>query len=76
MKIPQFEKPPTVAVYQKRTSGKYYMLVTEKDVDTVNNAAARKPLIEHKYSIIELGVGQSFIDIWCKRYKINNFEIK
>lgn len=76
MKIPQFEKQPTVAVYQKRKSGKYYMLVTEKDVDTVNNAAARKPLIEHKYSIIELGIGQSFIDTWCKKYKINNFEIK
>ena len=76
MKIPQFDKIPTVAVYQKRTNGNYYMLVTEKDVDTVNNAHARKPLIPHKYKIIELGVGSSFIQPWCKKYKIKSFEQK
>jgi hypothetical protein len=76
MKIPEFDKIPTVAVYQKRTNGNYYMLVTEKDVDTVNNAHARKPLIEHKYKIIELGVGASFIETWSKKYKIKSFEQK
>lgn len=75
MKIPQFDKIPTVVVYRKRTNGNYYMIVTEKDVDTVNNAQARKPLIPHKYQIIELGVGQSFIEIWMEKYKIKKFEI-
>jgi len=76
MKIPDFEKVPTVAVYRKRTNGNYYMLVTEKDVDTVNNAHARKPLIPHKYQIVELGVGSSFIEYWMKKYKIKSFEQK
>jgi hypothetical protein len=75
MKIPQFDKIPTVAVYRKRTNGNCYMIVTEKEVDTVNNAQARKPLIPHKYQIIELGVGQSFIEIWMEKYKIKKFEI-
>lgn len=76
MKIPQFEKQPTVAVYRKRTNGKHYMLVTEQHVDVVNNANARKPLIPHNYQIVELGVGASFIEYWAKRYKITSFEQK
>ncbi len=76
MKIPEFNNTPTVAVYTKRKNGKAYMLVTEKHVDIVNNAQARKPLIEHKYEIIELGVGGSFIEVWSKKYKIEKFEIK
>lgn len=76
MKIPNFEKVPTVAVYRKRTDGNCYMMVTEQHVDVVNNAQARKPLIPHKYQIIELGVGSSFIEYWMKKYKITKFEIK
>lgn len=76
MKIPKFNNPPTVVVYQKTKNGKEYMLVTETHVDVVNNANARKPLIDHKYEIIELGVGESFIEIWAKKYKIKNFEKK
>lgn len=76
MKIPKFNNPPTVAVYRKRKNGKEYMLVTETHVDVVNNANARKPLIDHKYEIIELGVGESFIEMWAKKYKIKNFEKK
>jgi len=76
MKIPKFNNPPTVVVYQKTKNGKEYMLVTETHVDVVNNANARKPLIDHKYEIIELGVGESFIEMWAKKYKIKNFEKK
>ena len=76
VKLPDFEKVPTVAVYQKRTNGKAYMIVTEKHVDDVNNANARKPLIPHNYEIIELGVGEFFIRYWMKRYKITKFEVK
>ena len=76
MKIPQFEKVPTVAVYRKTKNGKTYMLVTEQHVDVVNNGHARKPLIPHKYQIVELGVGSSFIEYWMKKYKITKFEIK
>lgn len=75
IKIPEFEKAPTVAVYRKRKNGKAYMIVTEKHVDDVNNANARKPLIPHSYEIIELGVGERFIKDWMKSYKITKFEI-
>lgn len=65
----------TVAVYQKRKNGTYYMTVTEQHVDVVNNSSARKPIIPHSYEIIELGVGSSFIDQWMKKYKIKKYEI-
>ena len=49
------------------------MLVTLKPVDVVNNGRATKPLIDHKYEIIELGVGLSFAESWMKRYKIKKY---
>lgn len=74
--IKAFEKPVTVAVYKKTAnSNKHYMLVTLKSVDIVNNANAKKPLIDHKYDIVELGLGGlSFINGWMKRYKIKKYE--
>lgn len=71
----EFKKPPTVAVYRKtKRSKKFYMLVTMKSVDIVNNARAQKPLIDHKYEITDLGIGQSFIERWMKSHKITNFD--
>lgn len=74
MKIPEFEKSPTVVVYQKRTGGNYYMAVTLEHPDAVNNLGARKPIIPHSYKIIELGIGRAFIQIWAKKYEIKSFE--
>jgi len=71
----EFKKPPTVAVYRKTKAGKkQYMLVTLKSVDIVNNARAQKPLIDHKYDIVDLGVGESFIEHWMHKHKIKTFE--
>lgn len=71
----EFQKQPTVAVYKKsKNSSTYYMIVTEKSVDTVNNARATKPVIDHKYEIVELGVGESFIKIWQSKYKIKKYQ--
>lgn len=75
MIIPQFNTEPTVVVYTKRTGGNYYMLITEKDIDVVNNSNARKPIIPLKYKFIELGIGKSFISPWMKKYKIEKFEV-
>jgi hypothetical protein len=72
----EFLKPPTVAVYKKsKNSTTHYMVVTEKSVDIVNNANATKPVIDHRYEILELGVGQVFIDRWQKKYKIKKYQI-
>lgn len=71
----EFKKPLTVAVYRKtKGSKKFYMLVTTKSVDIVNNARAQKPLIDHKYEITDLGIGQAFIERWMKSHKITNFD--
>lgn len=71
----EFKKPPTVAIYCKtKGSKKFYMLVTMKSVDIVNNDRAKKPLINYKYNIVDLGVGQLFIQRWMKRHKITSFD--
>lgn len=74
--IKNFEKPVTVVVYKKTAnSNKHYMMVTLKSVDIVNNANAKKPVVDHKYEILELGLGGvAFINAWMKRYKIKKYE--
>ena len=69
-------KPTTVVVYRKtKTSKKYYMIVTNIAADIINNARATKPVIDHKYEIVELGIGASFITSYAKTYKITKPEI-
>lgn len=65
----------TVAVYKKSQSAKkHYMLVLEgNEIDHVNNARARQPIIPHEYEIVELGLGESLIDIWLKKYSIKTW---
>jgi hypothetical protein len=78
MKLPWLEKgkPTIVAVYRKqKTSSKYYMIVTDIHVDVINNGRATKPIIDHKYDIVELGIGFNFIEQWSKKYKINKPQI-
>tara|TARA_B110000285_G_scaffold169495_1_gene189654 strand:- start:602 stop:856 length:255 start_codon:yes stop_codon:yes gene_type:complete len=73
LKLPWVEsgKPTNVIVYKKtKTSRTYYMIVTDIHIDIINNARATKPIIDHKYEIIEMGVGSGFIETYSKRYKI------
>lgn len=71
----EFKKPPTVAIYRKsKRAKKHYMLVTLKSIDIVNNARATKPMIDHKYEITNLGIGQLFINKWAEKYKIKIFD--
>lgn len=46
------------------------MIVTNMHVDVLNNLRATKPIIDHKYEIVELGIGIGFIEEWSKKYKI------
>lgn len=74
MKLPWKEKgkPTTVAVYKKqKNSNKHYMLVTDIHVDILINGRATKPVIDHKYDIVEMGIGENFIEIWSQKYNIN-----
>ena len=78
MKLPWQEKgkPTIVAVYKKqKTSNKHYMIVTDIHVDILINGRATKPVIDHKYEIVELGIGENFIEIWSQKYNIKNPKI-
>jgi hypothetical protein len=71
----EFKKTPTVVVYQKSTRSKtFYMMVTTQPVDVVIDVKKKKPLVDHKYEMIEVGVGESFIKIWMKKFKIKKFD--
>lgn len=65
-------------VYKKsETSKKYYLKVfqNEKNPDRIINGNARSPLIPHEYPIIEIGMGESFINSYKSKYKIKNHEM-
>jgi hypothetical protein len=67
---PSEEKIPTVVVYKKPTGKKYYMLVTESEVDAILTPAIRKPLIPADYEIVDIGIGKSFIEKYKTQYNI------
>ena len=78
MKLPRKEKskPTTVAVYKKqKKSNKHYRIVTDIHVDILINGRATKPIIDHKYDIIEMGIGEGFIEAWSQKYKINKPQV-
>jgi hypothetical protein len=51
------------------------MIVTNVHADVLINGRATKPIIDHKYEIVELGMGFAFIEQWSKKYKIKNPQI-
>jgi len=67
---PSEEKIPIVVVYKKPTGKKYYMLVTESEVDTILNPPKRKPLIPDGCDVVDIGIGKSFIASFKKQYNI------
>jgi hypothetical protein len=73
LKLPWLEndKPTNVVVYRKqKNSSTYYMIVTNVHVDVINNGRATKPIVDHKYEIVELGIGLNFIEEWARKYNI------
>ena len=78
MKLPWQEKgkPTNVVVYKKqKNSNKHYMIVTDIHVDILNNARATKPVVDHKYEIVEMGIGDNFIEIWSQKYGIRKPQV-
>jgi hypothetical protein len=51
------------------------MIITNIHVDIINNLRATKPIIDHKYEIVELGIGVGFIKSYAKAYKIKKPQI-
>jgi hypothetical protein len=67
---PSEKKIPTVVVYKKPTGKKYYILVTESEIDIILTPSKRKPLISEGCEIIDIGIGKSFIEKYKKQYNI------
>ena len=67
---PLEKKITTVIVYKKPTGKKYWMLTTESEVDDIINSRKRDPLLPSNYEIIEIGIGESFIEQYKKQYNI------
>lgn len=61
-------------VFRKRKSSKPQMVVYTKEsrmtVDRIIDTAKRKPPIPHNWYLDEIGVGESFVDTYKKKYKI------
>ena len=67
---PPEKKIVTVVVYRKPTGKKYYMLTTEDGIDAILNPSKRKPLLPDNFEIIDMGMGESYIEKYKKLYKI------
>lgn len=67
---PPEKKIVTVVVYRKPTGKKYYMLTTEDGIDAILNPSKRKPLLPDNFEIIDIGMGESYIEKYKKLYKI------
>jgi hypothetical protein len=67
---PAEKKLVTVVVYKKPTGKKYYLLTTESEIDEVLSSSKRKPLIPNNYEIVDMGIGESFIESFKKQYNI------
>ena len=67
---PAEKKLLTIVVYKKPTGKKYYLLTTESEIDEVLSNSKRKPLIPNNYEIVDMGIGESFIEQFTKQYNI------
>ena len=67
---PAEKKLLTVVVYKKPTGKKYYLYTTESEIDEVLSNSKRKPLIPNNYEIVDMGIGESFIEQYKKQYNI------
>ena len=67
---PAEKKLVTVVVYKKPTGKKYYLMTTESEIDEVLSNSKRKPLIPNNYEIVDMWIGESFIESFKKQYDI------
>jgi hypothetical protein len=64
--------PPVVVVHKSpRKNSKFQLeIFTNTRVDDIIDGKKRVPPIPHENEILEIGVGESFIDKYKKKYKI------
>ena len=64
--------PPIVVVHKgpKKTSKFQLEIFTNSRVDDIIDGNKRKPPIPHQNEILDIGVGESFVERYKKKYKI------
>jgi hypothetical protein len=67
---PAEKKLVTVVVYKKPTGKKHYLFTTESEIDEVLNSSKRKPLIPNNFEIVDMGIGEAFVEQFKKQYNI------
>ena len=70
---PSEDKLKVVVVYKKRKNlTKHFISVTEHDVDSVLNTKRKRLVLPQDYEIVEIGIGESLLEIWQNKYEIKN----
>ena len=66
------EIPPIVVVHRgpRKTSKFQLEIFTNSRVDDIIDGNKLKPLIPHQNEILDIGVGESFVERYKKKYKI------
>jgi hypothetical protein len=67
---PTEKKLPVVVVFRKPTGKKYHMMITESSIDDILDNSKRNPLIPNNYEIVDMGIGESFIEKFKTQYNI------
>lgn len=69
-------KIPFVVVYKKSNKGRKYYMKVFKDLslEDIIDTKKRKPPIPHEYELVEIGLGETFIEKYKKEYNIKKIE--
>jgi len=74
---PISEKIVICVVYKKSTDKKYYLnTYINFGIDTIITTRKHTPLIPNDFEIVDIGIGNSFIERYKKQYKINKITIQ
>ena len=60
----------TTVAYKLKRSRKVKVEVFPYHVDRINNSRSTKPIIPHDAEILSMGVGESFFEVYKKKYKV------
>jgi hypothetical protein len=70
---PLEDKLKVVVVYKKRKNlTKHFISVTEHNIDSVLNTKRKRLVLPQDYEIVEIGIGESLLNIWQNKYEIKN----
>ena len=61
---------PVVVVYRKSTRARKYFvqMFDSLYVDDIIDANKRKPVIPHEYELVEIGLGESYVEKYKEEY--------